>query len=121
MIRNEAPDYGHKYDPDSYSVTWERIGSMDLREKIIPQLLPETYACGIYGKWDLGMHKRFLPTSRGFDDFYGIVNTGVDYYTHERYGVPSMYRNLKLTEEDKGTYCTYLFEREAMKFLDEYA
>ncbi len=121
MIRNEAPDYGHKYDPASYAVTWERIGGMDLREKIIPQLLPETYASGIYGKWDLGINKRFLPTSRGFDDFYGIVNTGVDYYTHERYGVPSMYRNLELTEEDKGTYCTYLFEREALKFLNEYA
>ena len=31
MIRNEAPDYGHKYDPASYAVTWERIGGMDLR------------------------------------------------------------------------------------------
>ena len=121
MIRNEAPDYGHKYEPSVYEVTFERIGGMDLREKILPQLLPEAYQSAIYGKWDLGMHKRFLPTSRGFDDFYGIVNTGVDYYTHERYGVPSMYRNLARTEEDKGTYCTYLFEREAMGFLEKHA
>ncbi len=121
MIRNEAPDYGYRYPPAEYEVSFERIGGMDLREKVIPQLLPSSYTSGIYGKWDLGTLRRFLPTSRGFDDFYGFVNTGVDYYTHERYGVPSMYRNLDPTLEDNGTYCTYLFEREAIQFLEEEA
>lgn len=121
MIRNEAPDYGYKYPPAEYEVSFERIGGMDLREQIIPTLLPDAYQSGIYGKWDLGTLMRFLPTSKGFDDFYGFVNTGVDYFTHERYGVPSMYRNLEPTEEDKGTYCTYLFEREALKFLESHA
>jgi arylsulfatase A-like enzyme len=122
MIRNEAPDYGHKYSPEEYAVTFERIGGMDEREVIIPQVLKcAGYASAIYGKWDLGSLRRYLPTSRGFDEFYGFVNTGIDYYTHERYGVPSMFRNLEPTEEDKGTYCTYLFEREALRFLDTHA
>lgn len=121
MIRNEAPDYGYRYPPEEYEVSFERIGGMDLREKLIPDLLPGTFVSGIYGKWDLGTLKRFLPTSRGFDDFYGFVNTGIDFYTHERYGVPSMYRNLEKTEADKGTYATYLFEREAIRFLGEQA
>jgi len=122
MIRNEAPDYGHKYTPEEYAVTFERIGGMDLREIILPTYLKTRgYVSGIYGKWDLGTLKRFLPTSRGFDDFYGFVNTGIDYYTHERYGVPSMYRNLEPTTEDKGVYCTTLFEREALRFLEEQA
>jgi arylsulfatase A len=122
MIRNEAPDYGRKYSHEEYDVTFERIGGMDLREIILPRMLKTAgYKSGIYGKWDLGTLRRFLPTSRGFDDFYGFVNTGVDYYTHERYGVPSMYRNLRQTEEDKGTYCTYLFEREAIRFLESHA
>lgn len=121
MIRNEAPDYGYLYPPSEYEVSFERIGGMDLKEKMIPDLLPPGYVCGFFGKWDLGTLKRFLPTSRGFDDFYGFVNTGIDFYTHERYGVPSMYRNLQQTEEDKGTYCTYLFEREAIRFLKEHS
>ena len=121
MIRNEAPDYGYKYPPAEYEVSFERIGGMDLQEKIIPSLLPDSYASAIYGKWDLGTLKRFLPTSRGFNDFYGFVNTGIDFFTHERYGVPSMYRNLEKTEADKGTYATYLFEREAIRFLEEKA
>ncbi|MDB4743388.1 sulfatase-like hydrolase/transferase, partial [Planctomicrobium sp.] len=118
MIRNEAPDYGYRYTPEEYAVTWERIGGMDLREVLLPQYLKEAgYQCAIYGKWDLGMSRRFLPQQRGFDDFYGLVNTGIDYFTHERYGVPSMFDGNNQTEADKGTYCTYLFEREAKKFL----
>jgi arylsulfatase A-like enzyme len=119
MIRNEAPDYGYKYPPEEYAVTFERIGGMDTREVLLPQVLKRAgYTSGIYGKWDLGMQRRYLPLARGFDDFYGFVNTGIDYFTHQRYGVPSMYRNNSPTEEDKGTYCTQLFLREALRFLD---
>lgn len=122
MIRNEAPDYGHRYSPEEYAVSWERVGGMDTREVLLPQMLKTAgYPSAIYGKWDLGVHRRYLPTSRGFDDFYGLVNTGIDYYTHERYGVPSMFRNTEPTEADRGTYCTYLFEREALRFLDQHA
>ncbi|MCH2388716.1 MAG: sulfatase-like hydrolase/transferase, partial [Opitutales bacterium] len=120
MIRNEAPDYGHKYDPETYAITWERIGGMDVREILIPKVLESKgYYSGIFGKWDLGISKRFLPLAKGFNEFYGLVNTGIDYYTHERYGVHSMYRNNERTDEDTGIYATYLFEREALRFLDE--
>jgi len=120
MFRNEAPDYGHQYSPDEYRVSWERVGGMDTREVLLPVLLRQAgYRCGIFGKWDLGMHRRFLPLQRGFDEFYGFVNTGIDYFTHERYSVPSMYRNNQPTIEDKGTYCTDLFRREAVRFVKE--
>lgn len=83
MFRNEAPDYGYKYPAEEYAITWERIGGMDTREILIPALLKERgYVSGIFGKWDLGIHRRFLPIARGFDTFYGFVNTGIDYYTH---------------------------------------
>ena len=118
MIRNEAPDYGYQYKPGEYEATFERIGGMDTREVLLPRVLKSAgYVSGIFGKWDLGVHRRFLPLARGFDDFYGFVNTGIDYYTHERYSVPSMYRNNSPTTTDKGTYCTDLFEREAVRFL----
>lgn len=120
MIRNEAPDFGVAYTPAEYAVTFERVGGMDTREILLPALLkPAGYTSAIYGKWDLGGLKRFLPRARGFDDFYGFVNTGIDYFTHERYGVPSMFRNDRPTQEDRGTYCTDLFLREALRFLGE--
>ncbi len=120
MIRNEAPDYGYEYKPGEYEATFERIGGMDVREILLPEQLKKAgYATGIFGKWDLGSLNRYLPLQRGFDDFYGFVNTGIDYYTHERYGVPSMYRNNEPTIEDKGKYATDLFKREALRFLRE--
>ncbi|MFZ5831089.1 MAG: sulfatase-like hydrolase/transferase [Planctomycetota bacterium] len=120
MYRNELVDVGHLYTPEEYAVSPEMILGMDEREVLLPRVLKQAgYRSGIFGKWDLGQLRRFLPLSRGFDEFYGFANTGIDYYTHERYGVPSMRRGYELTTEDKGTYCTYLFQREAVRFLKE--
>lgn len=120
MIRNATPDLGIEIPPEEYEFTLERILGMDTREVMISEVLSEAgYTNGVFGKWDGGQLQRFLPLQRGFHDFYGFVNTGIDYYTHERYGTPSMYRNNEPTTEDKGTYATYLFERESLRFLEE--
>ena len=110
-----------EYDPETYAVTWERIGGMDLREVLLPQMLATAgYRSAVStASGTSGMSRRFLPLQRGFDEFYGLVNTGIDYFTHERYGVPSMYSGNALTVRDKGTYCTELFEREAVRFVRE--
>ena len=71
------------------------------------------------GKWDMGQAKRYLPLQRGFDFFYGHGNNGIDYYTHERYGVHSMFAGNNRTKADQGTYATDLFEREALRFVRE--
>ena len=119
MIRNDRADDGHKYGRAEYAVSPERVLGMDAREVMISQVLKKRgYATGVFGKWDGGQLKRFLPLQRGFDTFYGFCNTGVDYYTHERYGVPSMFRGNTPTTEDKGKYCTDLFRREALRFID---
>jgi arylsulfatase A-like enzyme len=120
MIRNDMVDYGHRYTPEEYAVSPERVLGTDVREVFISDVLSKAgYTNGCYGKWDGGQLKRFLPLQRGFDRFYGFTNTGIDYFTHERYFIPSMYRDSTPTTEDKGTYCTYLFQREAVKFLKE--
>ncbi len=120
MFRNDKVDYGYKYPPEEYAISPERILGMDTREVLLPKVLKKAgYVSGIFGKWDLGQLHRFLPLQRGFDEFYGFVNTGIDYWTHERYGAPSMYRNNQPTTEDKGTYCTDLFKREALRFIEE--
>ena len=120
MFRNDKVDDDYLYPPSEYAVSWEMIGGMDTREVLIPRALrPAGYRSGIFGKWDLGQLHRFLPLQRGFDEFYGYTNTGIDYWTHERYGVPSMRRGNTPTTEDKGTYATDLFRREALRFIRE--
>ena len=120
MFRNDLVDSDHLYKADEYAVSWEMIGGMDTREVLISRVLKKAgYVGGIFGKWDLGQLHRFLPLQRGFDEFYGFTNTGIDYWTHERYGVPSMRRGNKPTAEDKGTYATDLFRREAIRFIEK--
>ena len=38
------------------------------------------YYTGIVGKWHLGYSSQFHPNNRGFDDFYGFLGGGHDYF-----------------------------------------
>lgn len=118
MIRNNEVNWKFQFDEATYATSPEMTLGLDLREVTIGQALkPAGYATGLVGKWDSGRARRFLPLQRGFDFYYGFANTGVDYYTHERYGVPSMFRgNERIKEEG---HATDLFKREALRFIEE--
>ena len=118
MIRNDMVNYGHRYTPSEYAMSPEMTIGLDVREKTFGDMLRTAgYNNAAFGKWDMGQAKRFLPLQRGFDYFYGHGNNGIDYYTHERYGAPSMFRNNEVTTADKGMYATDLFRREALSFI----
>jgi arylsulfatase A-like enzyme len=120
MVRNDMTNYGHRYTPEEYAVSPEMTLGLDPREQTIGDVLRRAgYRTGVVGKWDMGQARRFLPLQRGFDFFYGHGNNGIDYYTHERYGIPSMFCGNERTEADKGTYATDLFKREALRFIAE--
>ncbi|MEQ1858510.1 MAG: sulfatase-like hydrolase/transferase [Chthoniobacteraceae bacterium] len=122
MVRNDMVNFGHRYSPEEYAVSPEMTLGLDPREITIGDVLRRAgYATGVVGKWDMGQAKRYLPLQRGFDFFYGHGNNGIDYYTHERYGVPSMFRGNNRTEEDRGAYATDVFKREALAFIRQNA
>jgi arylsulfatase A-like enzyme len=118
MIRNNEVNWKFQFDEASYAVSPEMTLGLDLREITIGRALKQAgYATGVIGKWDSGRARRFLPLQRGFDFFYGFANTGIDYYTHERYGVPSMFRGNDRIKETG--HATDLFRREALRFVSE--
>lgn len=120
LVRNDLVNYGHLYTLVEYATSPEMTLGLDPREVTIGNVLQRAgYRTGVVGKWDMGQARRYLPLQRGFDFFYGIGNNGIDYYTHERYGIPSMFRGNERTEADKGTYATDLFKREALRFIRE--
>ncbi len=122
MVRNDLVNFGHRYDAEEYAVSPEMTLGLDVRELTLGDLLRKAgYATGCVGKWDMGQARRYLPLQRGFDFFYGHGNNGIDYYTHERYGVPSLFRGNERSEEDRGTYVTDVFRREALRFVNEQA
>ncbi|MPZ17845.1 MAG: sulfatase-like hydrolase/transferase [Luteitalea sp.] len=118
MIRNDLVNYGHRYSLLEYAMSPEMTRGLDPRERTFGDALETAgYTNAVIGKWDLGQARRFLPLQRGFDYFYGHGNNGIDYYTHERYGVHSMFRNNERTKADQGVYATDLFRREALQFI----
>jgi arylsulfatase A-like enzyme len=122
MVRNDMVNYGHRFSADEYAVSPEMTLGLDPREITLGELLRKSgHATGCVGKWDMGQARRYLPLQRGFDFFYGHGNNGIDYYTHERYGVPSLFRGNQRTEEDKGSYITDVLRREALGFMSEHA
>lgn len=119
MIRNNEVNWKYQFDEHNYALSPEMTLGLDPREVTIGQAIKSAgYATGIVGKWDSGRARRYLPLQRGFDFFYGFANTGIDYYTHERYGIPSMFRgNERIKEEG---HATDLFCREAKRFVTEH-
>src|SRR3954468_12081784 len=118
MVRNDLVNYGHRYSEQEYATSPEMTIGLDPREVTIGNVLQSAgYRCGMVGKWDMGQARRYLPLQRGFDFFNGHGNNGIDYYTHERYGIHSMFAGNSRTKADQGTYATDLFKREALKFV----
>lgn len=121
MVRNDMVNFGHRFTTEDYAVSPEMTLGLDPREVTIGDMLHKAgYATGCVGKWDMGQARRYLPLQRGFDFFYGHGNNGIDYYTHERYGVPSLFRGNERTQEDKGSYVTDVFRRESLQFMNEH-
>jgi arylsulfatase A-like enzyme len=69
------------------------------------------YATGMVGKWHNGLHDaRYHPNARGFSEFVGFLNGGMDYYRWvvDRNGRP---------EPSDGRYLTDVFTSEACDFV----
>ena len=63
------------------------------------------YSTHYVGKWHLGFcNEACLPTSRGFDSFYGFYNGYVDHYTHEISGGYDWWDNGVADTANNGTY-----------------
>lgn len=65
------------------------------------------YYTGIVGKWHLGSAPKFHPNKRGFDDFYGFLGGGHDYF-------PEQYQAIyeKQTKDGKNDIRDYIFPLE---------
>lgn len=87
-----------------------------LSEKNIAELLrPVGYRSMVVGKWHLGSHPDLRPMQRGFDEFYGFLSGGHDYFP----------KNLKLNDLSEvrakwGWYRTKILRGETPIETDEY-
>ncbi|TWT81424.1 Arylsulfatase [Planctomycetes bacterium CA13] len=105
-----------------------------LSEVFLSQLLKDAgYYTGAIGKWHLGQQPQYQPNQRGFDEFYGILGGGHQYFP-EKYrpkyekavragqkkipmNISPLQRNGKDARETE--YVTDAFSREAVAFLEQ--
>ncbi len=74
------------------------------------------YETALIGKWHLGFLPEYGPNQHGFDEFFGILSGGVDYFTHkDRSGKLDLYENLSPVE--RTGYITELLTDRAVKFI----
>jgi arylsulfatase A-like enzyme len=102
---------GHESNP-------HRQFGLDLAEVTLPQRLKAAgYVTGIVGKWHLGDSKEQNPLSRGFDEFYGILEHGIGPGERGNREVV-VYRGWEETEAPADH--TTAFGREAVSFIERH-
>lgn len=94
---------------------------LPLSEVILPQYLrPLGYACGAFGKWNIGFDPGQRPTERGFDEFLGHRSGNIHYYKHLYHGQNDMRRGAEVVDL-RGRYSTDLFADAACDFIRRHA
>lgn len=84
------------------------------------------YATACIGKWHLGFSKPFHPNTRGFDEFYGFLGGGHQYYPSITDKVEPkvndyqyfLERNGKDIRSPEGAYLTDTLTDETIKFIE---
>ncbi len=87
----------------------------------LPLLLRDAgYRTALVGKWHLGYPPAFGPLRSGYDEFFGIMAGGVDYFTHCS---PKGDHDLYLGEDGHKEvgYLTDIFSRRAVDYVNRMA
>ncbi|WP_126174287.1 sulfatase family protein [Altericroceibacterium xinjiangense] len=84
----------------------------------LPSLLQDVgYYTALIGKWHLGELPTYGPLKSGYDEFWGIRQGGVDYFTHKIYGEEDLWDGETLIEESG--YLTELLFDKTVETLEE--
>jgi arylsulfatase A-like enzyme len=94
----------------------ETVGLPPEHPTVASRLKQAGYETALIGKWHLGFLPEHGPLRHGFDEFYGILSGGVDYFTHR---VPA--GKLDLHEGnvavDQAGYMTDLLTQHALQYI----
>ncbi|GGC01491.1 N-acetylgalactosamine-6-sulfatase [Novosphingobium endophyticum] len=75
------------------------------------------YHTSLNGKWHMGQLPDYGPLKSGYDEFWGIRNGGVDYFTHDFAHMPDLWDGETLIEETG--YLTDLLADRAIETISE--
>jgi arylsulfatase A-like enzyme len=116
--------FGHENNP-KWLPNDKDVG-LPLDQVLLPEVMKKAgYVTGAVGKWHLGAHPVYHPNRRGFDEYFGLLGGGHQYFDHnqfktdpakakQEYLIP-LVRNEKPVEENE--YLTDALGREAVAFV----
>ena len=88
-------------------------GGMNLDESTIANVLrPRGYASMAIGKWHLGQTPEYLPTSRGFDRYFGVP------YSVDMSPLPMIRDTTVIEEHTDPNLLTGRYTKEAVEFIE---
>ncbi len=112
-------------DPMRMGLVYDQINPWDPaglpgREHLLPESFRAAgYQTAIVGKWHLGhAQESYHPLRRGFDSFYGHLNTAIDYYEHTRFQGRDWQRD-GVSLDERGRHATELEGAEAARVIRE--
>jgi arylsulfatase A-like enzyme len=87
-------------------------------ERTLPSLLREAgYRTSLVGKWHLGYPPHFGPGKSGYDEFFGTLSGGIDYFSHrDARGTHDLHEND--TEVERIGYVTDLLTSRAVDYIE---
>lgn len=119
--------FGHENNP-KWLPDNRRVG-LPLTEVTLADAMRQAgYRTGAVGKWHLGAHPVFHPNRRGFDDYFGLLGGGHQYFDHnlfrtnprkagQEYWIPLVRNDRPVEEAD---YLTDALGREAVAFVERH-
>ena len=109
----------------------DSLMGLPLSEETLADVLKQAnYKSLAIGKWHLGAHELLHPMKRGFDDFYGFLSGGHEYFPeqltlNDPFEATTQYDGYKTkllknyTRVEEKEYLTDAFSREAVAYIEE--